>query len=289
MNIYIYIYIKPLPPLLCLMRNYRKVIRRIFPMYGSKRGRLILSPFFSNLFFFFVLVFVLIVSFWRETQQTTTEKNTGHSITGYLHFNNYKSNIITTGRFGKNLLKSIYFFSLLIRLSCWRCPYPLLKVSYKSSSPKISSGLLFYCFLRFGSWLMSCEKPPNQKVYSRFIRIIVPAYIDIYKHLTNKDCAIQTKGAKIGHIYNPTPFKQVSAIQFLTTITIMCAGQWLGQITLHMSMLCVCVYVCGCGWCVLSFLQHQGAVKYYLRSAGLCLCPDRSAEERKGIKEVNGI
>lgn len=173
-------------------------------MYGSKRGRLILSPFFSNFFFFFCTCFctdIVIVSFLRETQQTTTEKkNTGHSITGYLHFNNYKSNIITTGRFGKVLRKSIYFSSLLIRLSWWRCPYPLPKVSYESSSPKIYSGLLIYGFLRFGSWLMSCEKPPDPKVYSQFIKIIVPAYIDIYKHLTNKDCAIQTKGAKIGHI-----------------------------------------------------------------------------------------
>lgn len=49
---------------------------------------------------------------------------------------------------------------------------------------------------------------------------------------------------------------------------------------------CVCVRVCVC---VLSFLQHRGAVKYYLRSAGLCWCPDRCAEERKGDKEVKSM
>lgn len=69
----------------------------------------------------------------------------------------------------------------------------------------------------------------------------------------------------------------------------MCAGQWLGQITLHVYAVCVCVCVCACEWCVLSFLQHEGAVKYYLRSAGLCLCPDRCAEERKGDKEVKSM
>lgn len=46
-------------------------------MYGSKRGRLILSPSFTNFFFLFCTFFcidIVIVSFWRETQQTTREK-----------------------------------------------------------------------------------------------------------------------------------------------------------------------------------------------------------------------
>lgn len=55
---------------------------------------------------------------------------------------------------------------------------------------------------------------------------------------------------------------------------------------------CVCahvlytVYVCVC---VLSVLQHRGAVEYQWRSLGLCLCPDHCAEEWKDEKEVKSM
>lgn len=55
------------------------------------------------------------------------------------------------------------------------------------------------------------------------------------------------------------------------------------------SMHCVCtvfVFVCVC---VLSVLQHRGAVEYYWRSFGLCLCPHHCAEEWKGEKEVKSM
>lgn len=38
--------------------------------------------------------------------------------------------------------------------------------------------------------------------------------------------------------------------------------------------------------CVLSDLQHRGAVEYQWRLLGLCLHPNHCAEEWKGLKEV---
>ena len=120
-----------------------------------------------------------------------------------------------------------------------------------------------------------------------------------------------TEGAKIGHTTSqllPSFVCQeridfMLSVSLLTTITKNCAGRWLGHtrvdcvcvrvLTLHRCVhalrVCVCVlyiYMCVC---VLSVLQHRGAVEYWWRSLGLCLCPDHCAEEWKGEKEVKSM
>lgn len=89
------------------------------------------------------------------------------------------------------------------------------------------------------------------------------------------------------------------SVSLLTTITKNCAGQWLGQtrvdyVCVRVLILHRCVHalrVCACTVyvCVLSVLQHQGAVEYQWRSLGLCMCPDHCAEEWKGEKEVKSM
>ena len=54
---------------------------------------------------------------------------------------------------------------------------------------------------------------------------------------------------------------------------------------------CTYASLCACAVnvCVLSVLQHRGAVEYQRRSLGLCLRPDHCAEEWKGQKEVKSM
>lgn len=105
-----------------------------------------------------------------------------------------------------------------------------------------------------------------------------------------------TEGAKIGHTTS-----QLFSFSSHYNHQKDCAGQWLGQTRVDyvcvyecshctdVSMRCVCWCVCCINLCVLSVLQHPGAVEYQWRSLGLCLWPDHCAEEWKDKEEVKSM
>lgn len=72
-------------------------------------------------------------------------------------------------------------------------------------------------------------------------------------------------------------------------LTISCTSTHTAHMCPCTACVCVCVCICTVYVCVLSVLQHRGAVEYQWRSLGLCLRPNHCAEEWKGEKEVESM
>lgn len=92
----------------------------------SRRGLIFSLSLSKGLIFFFVYIFcfnLVIILCWRRNTIQSREKRTGHSKTGYFHCNNYAKKQHYIHWEIERSLVTILLFSLLVKSSCWWCPY----------------------------------------------------------------------------------------------------------------------------------------------------------------------